>query len=614
LYKINKKSNIICLLIALIITAIFSIRYLNALPFSEKSQLSNIEMIATSGSYFIYVNEEITFPIGVIKKLTFPYEDANIGNVGAIPLFAIIFKILSKFIPKIANFDYFILINITSVFLSCLYTQKILILLNIESKRIHVLGALVIGTSFILLNRMQWTQPFNVIAYSLYLIWIYLILSVLHGKANSKIKLVKLICIYPTACLLDNYSLFAILSGTALLILQYLYDFLKLESKSLIRIIISLVIVLVSGAILSIFSLYIIGMYPLPKMNSGITSYDFGMGGRYHVANLFSLIIPIDNEIKNTFLNKSLISNLIPNFTTDILNEGQAEGASFIGTTALLIWIYILFIKLIKFNLKRVVISNKYENQFSNYIKIKKFNPWNKIIVTSLIIYILSLGYELNIYHYSYPNFSLMPAALIADNINLLYNFRAPGRWSVLLMIVIIIEGLRQLFLNINRISAKSKKYIFINILISMLCIIHIIEILPFLKPVETASTFPINGWDDLSIKNIKKLSINKDILLIAPSWQDAGREWWQESFALAYYSGLKTNIYQIARTNPSHDKQIYIDRHNILNGEWDGLVNQYGDKIIIAIPIERSDVIRQKVINKYTEFKLRETSLWVLK
>jgi hypothetical protein len=296
------------------------------------------------------------------------------------------------------------------------------------------------------------------------------------------------------------------------------------------------------------------------------------------------------------------------------LNEGQAEGASFIGTTALLIWIYILYIKLIKFNLKRIVISNKYESQFSNYKKIKKINPWNKIIVTSIIIYILSLGYELNIYHYSYPNFSLMPAALIADNINLLYNFRAPGRWSVLLMMVIIIEGLRQLFLNINSISVKSKKYIFINIIILMLCIIHIIEILPFLKPVETASTFPINGWDDLSIKNIKKLSINKNILLIAPSWQDAGREWWQESFALAYYSGLKTNIYQIARTNPSHDKQIYIDRHNILNGEWDGLINQYGDKVIIAIPIERSDVIRQKVINKYTEFKLRETSLWMLK
>ena len=78
--------------LALAVTILFSVRSIDALPFSGFSKTFNQETIATFASFLMFAQEPWSFPIGNIQGLAFPFSDGNIGNVGALPLFAMLFK------------------------------------------------------------------------------------------------------------------------------------------------------------------------------------------------------------------------------------------------------------------------------------------------------------------------------------------------------------------------------------------------------------------------------------------------------------------------------------------------------------------------------------------
>ena len=81
-------------------------------------------------------------------------------------------------------------------------------------------------------------------------------------------------------------------------------------------------------------------MYPLPTSVGKFTSYDFAMGGRYHVADLFSPIIPIgENHLLSSSLSLFSRSNYFP--TINIAN-GHYLGLSYIGTSSILLWSFII--------------------------------------------------------------------------------------------------------------------------------------------------------------------------------------------------------------------------------------------------------------------------------
>ncbi|HJZ12276.1 MAG TPA: hypothetical protein VJ521_09005 [Acidobacteriota bacterium] len=64
--------------VALGIAALFSIRFLNCLPFSGFTRVFNYETVSTLTSFFIYAREPFSFPLGSIKGLTFPFAYANV--------------------------------------------------------------------------------------------------------------------------------------------------------------------------------------------------------------------------------------------------------------------------------------------------------------------------------------------------------------------------------------------------------------------------------------------------------------------------------------------------------------------------------------------------------
>ena len=76
---------------------------------------TNFELLGFYGRYLIYAQEPIAFPLGIIKGLSFPFNDvANIMR-GPIPLFAIPIKVLSKICPPLGEFYYFVLAELLSL-------------------------------------------------------------------------------------------------------------------------------------------------------------------------------------------------------------------------------------------------------------------------------------------------------------------------------------------------------------------------------------------------------------------------------------------------------------------------------------------------------------------
>ena len=98
--------------------------------------------------------------------------------------------------------------------------------------------------------------------------------------------------------------------------------------------------------------------------------------------------------------------------------------------------------------------------------------------------------------------------------------------------------------------------------------------------------------------------------IIISPSWRE-GLEWEIGIYSLAYYSGLRSNIYLIARTLPERDVRIAKDLDRVTKGEWDVLVKEYGDKILFAIPLSRADALRSRMSNRYSEVQIGPFSLW---
>ena len=103
-YIRSKSSTCQALLCAFLVTSIFSLRYINCLPFSGYMPIiPDHEILGYYGRYLIYARESFSFPIGLIKNLCFPFHAANMAR-GPIPLFAILFKLLSKIHAPFSEF------------------------------------------------------------------------------------------------------------------------------------------------------------------------------------------------------------------------------------------------------------------------------------------------------------------------------------------------------------------------------------------------------------------------------------------------------------------------------------------------------------------------------
>lgn len=599
--------------VALGIAALFSIRFLNCLPFSGFTRGFNYETVSTLTSFFIYAREPFSFPLGSIKALTFPFEDANVGNVGAIPLFAMSFKALGKIFPYFQTFDYFVLLEILSCFLTAFFAQKVLVTLGVHRTVFRALGALLMGTSFLLLTRSGWLQPFCVVAFPLFTAWIYAMLLTLQRGTWSLRQDFGIVSLFLVAALMDNYSLFGILLATSALLVREFFEALFGGLSTSWNRFSRILFFCAFGSALSVLALYAIGMFPLPPVPRTFTSYDFGMGGRYHVADLFAPWIPVANKVSG-FPEASLLGRLGFPLNTDHLGSGQYEGVAYVGTPILLLWLSLAVGWL--FSLRKNLSDNS-KTGGPIQTRFVLYPPWKKVSLAALVVFVFSLGYELIVFGQAFPNFSGMPAAWIADRFPAVYNIRATGRLASLLSLFLIIEGIRLLYVWYEKIilghsPGRSTRFPYLGLgAVGVLVTIHFIEVTPFLRPVPAQPLHPIGSvFSDVEIGKLRSAASHHDTVLISPSVRAVDAKWTTEAYSLAYYLGLRSNIYYLARTDPDHDVQIARDLARVTAGDWDALADEYG-RVLFAIPSARSEELRARMRDRYQEMQVGTVSLW---
>ncbi|MEI7431229.1 MAG: hypothetical protein WCL27_12305, partial [Betaproteobacteria bacterium] len=505
------------LAIALGVAVVFMLRFANCLPFSDSTRIFNYETASTLASYLIYSNEPFTFPLGAIKGLTYPFNDANIGNVGAIPLFAIVFKCLCKIFPFFKTFDYFVLVEILSCFWTAYFAQKTLMMLGVNRVVLRFLGALLTGTSFLLMTRSGWLQPFCVVSFPLFMAWVHaMLLTLQRGVWNVKQDTL-IVFLFPIAALTDNYTLVGILMATSALLVRELFEAYFGGRASSWNRASRILFFCLAGTILSILALYLIGMFPLPSIPNSYSSYDFGMGGRYHTADLFGPWIPVANTVFN-FPEPSLLAQLGFPLNTDKLGPGQYEGVAYIGTPLLLLSIFLalgwIVCKVKSMSLRQAAVKH-------NPSRLVLYSPWKKVGLGIVAVFVFSLGYELHVFGFAFPNFSGMPAAWISDRITSFYNIRATGRLASLLSMFIILESIRvlnavvqqqRLFDKIRNPIASPKGVI---VVVSILVMVHLAEIAPFLRPVGAQPSHPVGGvFSQEEIEKLQHLASHYDKVL----------------------------------------------------------------------------------------------------
>ena len=596
--------------IALAITAIYSVRFLNCLPFSGFTRIFNYETVTTLTSYLIYAEEPFSFPLGAIKRLTFPFQDANAGNVGALPLFAVFFKAAGVPFPYFRTFDFFPLVEIISVFLMAYFAQLILVAAGIRSVAYRAFGALLTGTSMLILNRSAWLQPFCVIAFPLFTGWIYGMQLTLRRARSQPRQDALILCLFPIAALTDNYTLWALLLGTAVLAVREAFEAFFGELPASRNRFVRLVFFCAGGAIASLLGLYVIGMYPLVPIANTFSSYDFGMGGRHHVADLLAPWIPIANKIYG-FAEPSLPARLGFPITTDLLGPGQYEGVAYVGAPVMLLWIVILAVTVMSFAQR---IRLRISSGTFRTAAVTLYSPWKKIVLAAVCVFFFSLGYELHVLGMAFPNFSGMPAGWIADRVPSLYNFRAPGRLAALLSLVLVLEAIRRLALWQE--SAAQSQHEWVRRVpwgpvIGVLAVLHLIEVAPLLRPLPSQPMQPVGGIFTLQqISTLRQLANGHSAVLIAPSVLAVGTNWTTAAFSLAYYLGLRSNLYYLARTIPEHSEQIAQDIGRVMAGNWDSLIHDYGD-VLIALPAADASRLRTQMSERYQETVVGPISVW---
>lgn len=571
------------LLISVAITLCFGLQYTQLFPFIGYSPNFNYEIISTHVSTQIFVIEPFSYPLGKIEKLTFPYQDANIGNVGGIPLFAIAQKLLGLIFPIAKEIWLYPIINLCSAFVLSFYVQKTLKILGVSEIKFLLFGAIFVTLSPSFLIKSFELQAYCVVAFAIYAIWIFCSLRLLENP-NIFGSVYKFSAIFPIAAMADAYALVGISLGSVVLsmvfLLRYIFG-IEYRLKPVILICISTS----SGFLLAIMSFAIIGL-PTEADIFNFNSYDFGIGGRYHVADLFSFFVPFVDSNFN-YPGDALLANLTGHFNTDLFGSGQYEGVAFVGSVPL-----VLLCGACVSGLLGIAFSNTNQRYkpslFTEQIKL--------MIWPCSFVLIYSLGYELHILGVGYPAFNLMPAALLSDNFSQLYNIRAPGRLIALPFIFLILVLTLWLYTvkkwTCKFVESGNRKW---WLAVCILSFIHIYEISPFLMPLSKPRH---TVFVDDDIRQIKHLASDSKAILFASSVKAQATDWTEKAYWFTYFSGKPSNIYYIARPVFAHERASYKTYTKLAKGHFDDIYSIFGSDVLI---VSRSELqnIQVKDISK---------------
>jgi hypothetical protein len=454
------------------------------------------------------------FPLGLMDGLVYPHK-VSVMYMDSIPIFAIIFKLLSPFLP--ATFQYFGIWGILSFMLQG--GLAILIIRRFTSNYIIcIVSELFFVFSPVMMQRMF--AHTALAGHWVILLSIYLYLSKSHIDSLKK-----------------NIAIWSLLVFLSVVVHMYFFPMVMmilachlvrdyLKNKSIFRVI----MMFICPIVIALITLFILGAF------YGNSSPDADGLGIYS-ANINALINPQGYS-------KYLIN--LPTAT-----NGQGEGFAYLGLgiiSALFVVIYIKIEELLKLK----------KEKFIEYIK---NNPTNFLLfIAAIIFFILALSPVVSL---NKNILFTIPCPAIIKKIWSI--FRSTGRFMWPILYIIYIYVIKQI------ICKSTKKHAII-----FLCICTIIQISDlsniiiqkndyFSKKMEYVSQLKSSIWSDLAHENYKHIVFLKNVV---------GKEDLVWSFCdYAIKNNMTVNDANIARKDSEFIDQVknqYIEELKKGNGEND--------------------------------------------
>jgi hypothetical protein len=560
------------ILLGAVLATVFAYRWQFGFPFWHETVNPNYETFATYGSYLIFAREKFHFPFGQISGLGYPLQSVNIGTTGCIPLLALLFKFLGLiFGDKISQLNYVPIAEITAVGFSSWLIARFLELNQVRHRLVQAFAATLIALSHPLIMRSLWGAHFDVLAFPLFLAWFYAVFRWGSGDRRGELTLILLL---PIAALVDFYACIGIILMTCgALVVQALFN-VKLALRVGLK--------CALGLALTLVCLYLIGMYPAPEIGFKFSSFDFGLGGRYHVGDLLGPFIA-QKELVPTILGTALAAQLGYPWTSDRLSPGQFVGISFVGTAGLVFFVLSMIFAFYKFRsyfLKAKVFASLAFFKSSYWSK-PAISPWILICGGVFIAYVYSLGFLVHLMGHPLESIPLTPAGILTELVPTLFNIRAHGRLMIPSTMLVILGSAVLISPFLEVLTRRQNQLLTAGI--ATLMIIHIVEVGPVLANplIKNREQFPIQySVEEANLH--RRIFQNSQAIFFAPTVKAADQRWVKEAYSLAATTNIPSNIFYLARPSLSDLAIINSDLQDILHGRLTSLYKRYGHITII--------------------------------
>lgn len=488
-----------------------------------------------------YRNSNWSFPIGLIEGLTYPSK-ISIIYTDSIPLFAVIFKILSRILPE--KFQYFGIWGAISFMLQG-GISAIIIKKFTKSNIIPIVSSMFFIISPVILQRMFGHTALA----GHWIILCALAVCVYKEYFNSFKK--NIICWSVLLSLAVSIHMYFIPMVVAIMFFYYIKDYI--DNKKIKE----PIIVMLSSIILALLTMYILGAF---YGNSEITQGGLGL----YSANI------------NSLFNSQGMSKFL--LQLPVATDGQYEGYAYLGIGVIVLLIIALvdaIDKLVKVSLKD---------------KIKENKEFILVIGIMLILFIFALSPTITfndkiLFNIPIPSFIYKVLSI----------FRASGRfmWPIMyiLMILVIISVVK-----------NHGEKVTITVL-TVCCILQIIDLSTNIKNLNTmfsnkteySSQLKSQAWKELSKDHNKIIFIpinNEGVSDILSSYFDLSIIFDIGDYAID--NNMSMNDFYIGRRDSIRISQY---RYN----QWEKLKKGKADKdAIYVFPSIPFDLIDYENMNFY--------------
>lgn len=616
--------------VALVATAIFSLRWLNCLPFSGYSPaLNNVDTLGFVGRYLIFAQEPFRFPYGSIHGLSFPFESAHISR-GAIPLFALAFKAAGRLYAPLLEFNYLVFAELLAVFCSAFLTCRLLELMRVRAFSALLLGACFVALSPALLFRSSnyYGETFVVLNFPLLLATAYLFVRLFVYPGSWKYRLA-FGSVFPIMALVDLYLLFAavVLVGVAVLAIGTL-AFAEPRNTTTARIRTMVVNLLLGGA-LSLAILWLLGNqsnFEVPPRSAVFSDrdgtgwgYGGGFGGGFHVADVFSVIAANPTLVSEAHTNppRSIVDRLDVPLLNARLQPGQYEGFAFIGSIPMLLLMLTIFGWIWRarnaFDTKGST-RRPLTEQIRNWFRETEILSLAAIGLGCFFLYVLSWGYIAHVFGHRLNNI-LTPSTILAFIYPKFMYARSLGRMAIAFSMLVSVAALVLFFRCVaaSWLAGKVRSRV-LPVISVALAAVHIVDVADYLKQPEQVvrGNEIARTFSDEDILTLKQVASSKVAVMLVPELLHSV-PWNQVGFSIAYHTRIPISGATLGFGERRSEISRYTeDISSIIDGNISDVLSRYG-QVVLAAPRSYADDIVARSDVHLDRFELKSQDVVLL-